>query len=261
MSVLYLFAVTFIQINPDTATVGDPLRAIIRGEITDSIHIIIPDSFPDILLLDTLKREGDTISSINFSSFSTGPQVFQVRIKGDTLNGAYFIRSVLTPENKGLSPIWGPYGFFNWHNLFWVSLGPFGFLVYYLVKRRREEEVIKEEPEKEPGEEALGNLSILEGKVDKWNWNRIYTSLSYIVRRYIERKSGIPAVEATTSELLRIFKKEDSGEIRPLVHRFPRWDLIKFADIDSNREEFDHDLATARFAIENMEEKEDDTLS
>ncbi len=261
MSVLYLFAVTSIQINPDTATVGDPLRAIIRGEITDTVHIIIPDSFPDILLLDTLKREGDTISSINFSSFSTGPQVFQVRIKGDTLNGAYFIRSVLTPENKGLSPIWGPYGFFNWHNLFWVLLGPFGFLIYYLIKRRSKEEVIKEEPEKEPAEEALGNLSILEGKVDKWNWNRIYTSLSYIVRRYIERKSGIPAVEATTSELLRIFKKGNSGEIKPLVHRFPRWDLIKFADIDSNREEFDHDLATARLAIENMEEKEDDTFS
>lgn len=261
MIILYLFLGVSIQIAPDTATVGDPLSAVIKGEIIESLSIIMPDSFPDIILLDTLKRQDDTIARVNFVSFSTGPQFFQLSINGDTLKGVYFIKSVLTPENKGLSPIWGPYGFFNWHYLFWGLLGPFGYLVYYLIMRRRKEEIIKEEPEKEPGEEALGNLSILEGKIDDWNWNKIYTSLSYIVRRYIERKVGIPAVEATTSEILRIFKKEDASEFRPLIHRFSRWDLIKFADIDSSVEEFTGNLAFTRSVIESREDKDNDTLS
>lgn len=261
MIILYLFLGVSIQIAPDTATVGDPLSAIIKGEIIESLSVIMPDSFPDIILLDTLKRQDDTIARVNFVSFSTGPQFFQLSINGGTLKGVYFIKSVLTPENKGLSPIWGPYGFFNWHYLFWVLLGPLGLLAYYLIRKRGKEELFKEEPEKEPCEEALGNLSILEGKINEWDWNKIYTAFSYIVRRYIERKKGIPAVEATTSEILRIIKKEDSKDLSPLINKFPYWDLIKFADEDSSREEFEVDLATTRTVIESMEEKEDDTLS
>ncbi len=260
MIFLLLLAFNTVEITPDTATVGDPISAIIKGEISDSISIIMPDSFPDIVLLDTLEVQGDTLASFRFVSFSTGHQKFQLNINNDTLNVAYFIKSVLTPENKGLSPIYGPYGFFNWYNLLWGLILPVGFLIYYLIKRRIKE-VIKEEPEKEPGEEALGNLSILEDKIDQWNWNKIYTSLSYIVRRYIERKEGIPAVEATTSELLRIFKRGDSREFRPILNRLSRWDLIKFADIESSSKEFEVDLKTTRAVIQGRESKEDDTLS
>lgn len=259
MIFLLLFSFTTIEITPDTATVGDPMEAIIKGGISDSISIMMPDSFPDIVLLDTIEVHGDTLASLRFVSFSTGHQNFQLNMNNDTLKVAYFIKSVLTPENKGLSPIYGPYGFFNWYNLFWGLILPFGFLVYYLIMRRKKD-IIMEEPEKEPGEEALGNLSILEDKIDQWNWNKIYTSLSYIVRRYIERKEGIPAVEATTSELLRIFKRGDSREFKPVLNQLPRWDLIKFADVESSSDEFRGDIATTRSVIQSRESKEDDTL-
>lgn len=261
MIVLLLLSFTTIEITPDTATVGDPLLVIIKGVISDSISIIMPDSFPDIVILGTLRVEGDTLASVKFVSFSTGLQNFHLFMNNDTLKGAYFIKSVLTPENKGLSPIYGPYGFFNWYNLLWGLILPIGLLVYHLIRRRIKEEVIWEEPGKEPAEEALGNLSILEGKVSDWNWNKIYTSLSYIIRRYIERKEGIQAVESTTSELLRIFRREDPGEFNPLLNRFPRWDLIKFADIQSSSEEFEGDLKTTRTVIQSREREDDDTLS
>ena len=259
MIFLLLLAFNTVEIIPDTATVGDPISATIKGEISDSISILMPDSFPDIVLLDTIEIQGDTLASFRFVSFSTGHQNFQLSMNNDTLEVAYFIKSVLTPENKGLSPIYGPYGFFNWHNLLWGLILPGGFIIYYLI-RRRKKEIIMEEPEKRPGEEALGNLSILEDKIDQWNWNKIYTSLSYIVRRYIERREGIPAVEATTSELLRIFKRGDSREFKPVLNRLPRWDLIKFADVESSSDEFKGDIATTRSVIKSRESKEDDTL-
>ncbi len=261
MITLWILSIASIQITPDTATVGDPLSAVIKGEITDSLAIIMPDSFPDIVLLDSLVREGDSLARVRFSSFSIGAQLFQIRVREDTLKGAYFIKSVLTPENKGLSPIWGPYGFFNWHYLLWLLIIPFASFVGYLIKKRGKEEIFKEEPEKEPGKEALGNLAILEGKIDDWSWNKIYTALSYIARRYIERKEGIPAVEATTSELLRMLKREDTKGFKPLIQRFSRWDLIKFADKESSMEEFEGDLTTTRSVIENMKKEENDTLS
>lgn len=260
MIILLLLSLTSIQIDRDTATVGDPLIATIKGEIKDSISIIIPDSFPDISLLDTLILSGDTLAMVRFTSFSTGHQEFKILIGGDTLKASYFIRSVLTPENKGLSPIWDPFGFFNWHYLLWGLVIPLCLFAYYLIKRRKREEIYIKEPEMEPGEEALKNLFLLEKRLNDWDWNKIYTSLSYTMRRYIERSKKIPAVETTTSELLRLFKKENLNDLKPIIHRFPHWDLIKFADRESSREEFEGDLATARSIIKEIEEKENDTL-
>jgi hypothetical protein len=119
-----------------------------------------------------------------------------------------------------------------------------------------------EEETMEPGEEALKNLKILEENVSNWDWNKLYTSLSYISRRYIERKVKIPAVEATTSELLPLIKKEGFSMLFPLTRQFPGWDLIKFADEKSTEEEFGRDLALVRTVIKQMEKEgeKDDSL-
>ncbi|MCK4422116.1 hypothetical protein KAW48_09990, partial [candidate division WOR-3 bacterium] len=84
MIILLILSLPSIQIDRDTATVGDPLIATIKGEIKDSISIIIPDSFPDISLLDTLILSGDTLAMVRFTSFSTGYQEFKILIHGDT---------------------------------------------------------------------------------------------------------------------------------------------------------------------------------
>lgn len=263
MILLYLLSALYLQITPDSATVGDTMVAHLKGNLPDSVSVIMPDSFPDIVILDSLKKLTDTTATIKFASFSTGPQDFKLKINEDTLKATYLINSVLEPENKGLSPIWGPYGFFNWHYLLFLLIIPIALLCYFLFRKYRKKNLeLIEEDQMEPGEEALRNLKILEEKVSDWDWNKLYTSLSYISRRYIERKVKIPAVEATTSELIPLIKKEGLTLFFPLTRQFPDWDLIKFADEQSTPEEFDKDLALVRTVIDQMEKEgeEDATL-
>jgi hypothetical protein len=262
---LYFSAVLLsLQVTPDSATVGDTLTLNIKGALTDSVSVITSDSFPDIAILDSLTRTSDTTGAVKFVSFSTGYQEFKLKEGSDTLSAGYFIKSVLEPENKGLSPVWGPYGFFNWHYLLSLLIIPVAFLAYILLRKlkKNKTELIETE-EIPPAEEALRNLKILEEKTDEWNWNKLYTALSYISRRYMERKTKIPAVEATTTELLPLIKKEGITMLFPLTKQFPEWDLIKFADEKSTKQEFEKELALVRSVIEQMEKKEeeeDDTL-
>ena len=70
---------------------------------------------------------------------------------------------MLEPENKGISPIWGPYGFFNWHYLLFLLIIPVVLLSYFLFRKFRKKNLeLIEEDQMEPGEEALKNLKILE---------------------------------------------------------------------------------------------------
>jgi hypothetical protein len=248
-----------LHVTPDSATVGDTLTINMKGVFPDSIKVLKPDSFPDIMLLDTLRRLSDTTAKIQFTSFSTGPQEFKIKADKDTLKVTYTIKSVLEPENKGISPIWGPYGFFNWHYLLFLLVVPIFLISYFLFKKFKKEKTgLIEEDEMEPGEEALANLKILEEKTHDWDWNKLYTSLSYIARRYMERKVEIPAVEATTSELLMLIKKEGLDIFVPLTRQFPEWDLIKFADKESTEDKFKKDIVLVRSIIEEKEKEEEE---
>ncbi len=260
MILLYFSAVLLsLRVTPDSATVGDTLTLNIKGALTDSVSVIMPDSFPDIEILDSLTRTSDTTAAVKFVSFSTGYQEFKLKEKNDTLSSGYFIKSVLEPENKGLSPILGPYGFFNWHYLLYLLVLPVTLIAYLVFKRLRKDKTeLIEEEQMDPAEEALRNLKILEEKTNEWTWNKLYTSLSYISRRYMERKTKIPAVEATTSELLPLIKKEGLTLLFPLSRQFPEWDLIKFADEESTKQTFEKELNLVRGVIEQMEEEEEE---
>lgn len=259
MILLYLFSALNLQVTPDSATVGDTLTIDMKGALPDAIKVIKPDSFPDIMLLDTLRKLSDTTAEIKFTSFSTGPQELKIKVDKDTLKVTYTIKSVLEPENKGISPIWGPYGFFNWYYLLFLLIIPIYLISYFLFKKFKKEGMgLIEEDEMEPGEEALANLKILEEKSHDWNWNKLYTSLSYIARRYMERKVEIPAVEATTSELLMLIKREDLDIFAPLARQFPEWDLIKFADKESTEDEFNKDVELVRSIIEEKEKEKEE---
>jgi hypothetical protein len=248
---LHILSALTLTINPDSVTVGDTILANIKGKLPASVSVIMPDSFPDILILDSLTKLTDTTATVKFTSFSTGSQYFKLKINEDTLQATYLVNSVLEPENKGLSPIWGPFGFFNWHYLLYLLVIPITLVSYLVFKKLRKEKTgLIEEEKMEPAEEALKNLKILEEKIHSWNWNKLYTSLSYISRRYIERKANIPAVEATTSELLPLIKKEGLAVFFPLTREFPDWDLIKFADGESTQDKLSKDIELVRNVIE-----------
>ena len=139
MILLYLFSVLTLEISPDSSTVGDTIVANLKGELPDSVSVVMPDSFPDIVILDSITKTTDTTATVKFTSFSTGSQDFKLKTNKDTLKATYFVVSVLEPENKGLSPIWGPYGFFNWHYLLFLFIKPIAIILFPVQKTSEEE--------------------------------------------------------------------------------------------------------------------------
>lgn len=128
---------------------------------------------------------------------------------------------------------------FNWLLWLYVFLGLLllGGLIYYLLRRKK----LKEEREKQlpPYEEAMAALQKLDAtEYLKENKSKAYySSLTEIVKRYIDREVDDKALESTSDELIeRLLLHKDSGHfdfdqemIRKLDAILKRADLVKFA--------------------------------
>lgn len=110
-------------------------------------------------------------------------------------------------------------------------------IVYYLLRRKK----IKEERERQlpPYEEAMVALEKLDASeyLSENKSKAYYTSLTEIVKRYIDREVDDKALESTSDELIeRLLLHKDSGHfnfdsetIRKLDAILKRADLVKFA--------------------------------
>lgn len=108
-------------------------------------------------------------------------------------------------------------------------------IIYYLRKRKRKESVFTfARPQDPPHVIALRELDELrEAKLWQKNEYKIYyTRLTEIIRRYIERRFGIPAMEQTTFDILASWKEtgyDDPELIDILKQLLNLADLVKFA--------------------------------
>ncbi|MEZ4857460.1 MAG: hypothetical protein R2781_01460 [Flavobacteriaceae bacterium] len=146
---------------------------------------------------------------------------------------------------------------FNWlHLLYWgLPILLIGGLIYYFFRRKK----LKEEREKQlpPYEEAMVALKKLDAsEYLKENKSKAYySSLTEIVKRYIDREVDEKALESTSDELIeRLLLHKDSGHfdfnqemIRKLDAILKRADLVKFA-------KFQQDLAQATSDRKTIEE-------
>ena len=114
-------------------------------------------------------------------------------------------------------------------------LAAVGFLVWYLRKRRGSESLLPASKTEEPAHViALRDLDELkEQKIWQQNeFKNYYSRLTEIIRRYMERRYGIPAMEMTSQEIHRawVSSGEDrddlSGSLNMLLNLA---DLVKFA--------------------------------
>ncbi len=113
-----------------------------------------------------------------------------------------------------------------------VLAGAVVLVVYLLRKRRGRGE--PPPPPIPPWEEALDALDTLErGHIlDEGDYRAYGFALSEIVRRYLERRFGFPAMENTTEEIMRALRATDASLGKPMdqVHRLlTTTDLLKFA--------------------------------
>lgn len=141
-----------------------------------------------------------------------------------------------------------------------LLLAAFGFLYY----RQRAKAValpkIPEEMKKPAWEVALLELEGLQGSdiLKKKEIKKYYTILSDIIRKYLERRYQITALDRTTQEVKAELKKAKvEAEVIDLAYGFLySCDLVKFAKYVPSKEEIDKDWNEA-FTIVNMAKQEE----
>ncbi len=127
-----------------------------------------------------------------------------------------------------------------------VVLGA-GVLVWYGRKRRRKGE---EEPSLSPRELAYLELErLLEQDLAEEDVKLFYVELTAVVRRYIERTTGILAPEQTTEEFLQeisrreTFPPEERGRLQDFLESA---DLVKFAAHQPRKEDVEESFRRAK---------------
>jgi len=139
-------------------------------------------------------------------------------------------------------------------------LGAFGFLYY----RQRTKAValpkIPEELKKPAWQVALLELENLKNSdlLERKEIKKYYIILSDIIRKYLERRYQITALDRTTQEVRGEMKRvKAEGEVMNLVYGFLfSCDLVKFAKYIPSKEEIEQDWNEA-FTIVNMTKQEE----
>lgn len=138
----------------------------------------------------------------------------------------------------------------------WLALGAAGLAVLAFFgrrflrrwRRRRRAGV----PLPEPGDEALAALAAL--PVADWlaagQVKRYYYAVSEILKRYLTRRYGFPAIDQTTSELVLGLKAARVPEREEFASFFRRADFVKYAKLVPGRAELEAAVVTARDLVE-----------
>jgi hypothetical protein len=111
-------------------------------------------------------------------------------------------------------------------------------------------------PPEDLAREALAELAA-SGLAESGEVKLFYVRLSDILRRYIEGKFGIPALDRTTTELLPEVRRSPAlGRFAPEIRDFfEDCDLAKFAKYVPKPEDIANDLAHARKVVDETASK------
>jgi len=256
------------RLDSNKILIGDQirLRLILNKPKNANITFpVLPDSLPggieiiDRLKPDTLSKDGNNVclsQSLVITSFDSGQRVippiafvYQHDSKTDTI----FTDSVFLTVNTMKvdttkhtiydikAPIDEPFSLME--IIEYIIYGLIGILIiiagiYVYRKIKRKEPIIKlpQKPADPPHIVALHELDILKEK-KLWQSNHIkryHSELTEIIRKYIENRFGIPALEMTSYEILDAVHNEKY--IPENIHLNLRQmltlaDLVKFAKV------------------------------
>ncbi len=138
----------------------------------------------------------------------------------------------------------------------WLALGALGLAalsyVGWRLLRRWRRKRLELEPLPDPWDEALAALAAL--PVGDWLGRglvkRYYYAVSEIVKRYLTRRYGFPAIDQTTSEMVLALKIARVPEREEFIAFFRRADMVKYAKLVPDRAEMDAAVVTARDLVE-----------
>ena len=242
-----------ISVDTNIIFVGQQVEIKISNNIKNSEFW---PNFNDTLVkgLEIVQSDFDTLSEeivqkIIITSWDSGsyyipPVKFSATSKSNAL-----IINVLLPNidaNSELKDIKGPLD----DNIGWSDIWPWLVLILIILlsiftykkyfNKKKKTVVVKKNIQTPAHVLALNALKKLENKklIDKKDIKEYYSSISEIIRRYIENRFNFPALELTTYEILNIItaiiKKEESISLKNILEIS---DLVKFAKKIPNQNE------------------------
>jgi hypothetical protein len=240
-----------IKITPPSSQFADSLFALKKGPLTESkadgtnnndtySFVLVPFSSGDI-----------ATPAFDFYWYDSSSQPHQIAAPQRIVR----VRSVLPADTAGVDikdivgpkslPVrWWPY-----------ALGAFIVLAliavwYFLFRKKLSQMEIPTAPPEPPFDKAIRELTILK-ETDlpgKGKIKQFYIELSEILRRYIEGRFDIKAVEATTYELKRLLKHPEltKEQTQAILEFLSRSDLVKFAKFQPTPELPGNDYESVR---------------
>lgn len=247
----------WVDAPEDSITIGDPIRVRLAGTLpargrilqspwaTLSQDFVVRDSqdtrqsHPSDSL--TALRQDVTLVPFQVGPLQVGPLTIPVVAGGDTLlymsdtllvqvasvlgdSAAADLRDIKPPFP--LSREWWPFAAAAAALLLALIVGG-------LLWRRNRAEAKRERPLPPPWEEFKKGLAALEAKdlPGTGQWGKFTLRLSWLVRRYLERRFEAPVLEMTTLEIRGWVTDADlhAKQENRLLHWLSRTDLIKFA--------------------------------
>lgn len=254
--------------TPDSLFIGTPFQLSFHFAQTDSFHLTLRPAEQDFLpaiVRHSLEEKTATgwILHYELVALDTGkieiPALEFTQIIGDkemlwnSLPQPIFVHSILPNDAQELKPRKSDFDWkkpIPWKTIFWILLAIFLIaLAIYLFKkfyRPREKEEVIYKPPPVPIEQAhivaLRELDELKKRnfIEAGQIKLYYSRISEIVRRYVENRFFMPALEMTTEEI-RINFDDSICENTQSSHFFTileTSDLVKFAK--SQPDEFTH---------------------
>ncbi len=194
------------------------LKRNIKLTIFDSGYYFIPSI--SVLYLKTSVNQYSTVQTDSLAIYVRGIEV-------DTTKDIKDIKGIIEVPYT----IWDYIPYILW--VFGIIL-ILGFIYYLLRKRKQIKEVIAEEIKLPPHVIALKELKQLDSEKlwQKGEVKQFHTRLTEIIRKYIERRFSIPALEMISSEIIHNLYGLDNMDrelVKKLARSFEISDLVKFA--------------------------------
>lgn len=254
-----------LQMDTGQILIGQQARLTISAKVHSADQVVFP-GFSDTLMdkVEIVRKSGIDTSynednleektlrqTLTLTSFDTGYYVVKpmvVLVNSDSIWSNPLLLTVMTvPVDTAAGfmdikqPLDVPFSIQSWLSAYWpwlasgvLAVGLIIFLLWYFKKRKSQ--VVPETPKKPalPAHElALNELAALEAK-KLWQQDKIkmyYSELTDILRRYIENRFHVSAMELTSGELLQSLRGILTTETQKIALQqvFHLADLAKFA--------------------------------
>jgi len=233
-------------------TVGDrfKLELVVKHHRDTKVGEPFSPSLDPFMILDrksVTRYAGDTIVDVHtltMAAFATGepkipPFIVPYPAEGEVRAAAsdsipVKVASVMSADMKDINDLKPQIQFPNFLPI-WIILGilaatGLGYLGWRLYRRYRRI-MLYGTPLPDPWDEALAALDKV--PADDWlasgHFKRYYYTVSEVLKRYLTRRFGFPALDQTTTEIVRSMKLARTPEREGFGEFFQRADMVKYA--------------------------------